>query len=184
MKKNFLLDKETVLKANTYLDMPTKRTLIDQIAEKCIVEIKIDDEKQLNILVAPKMCGVDEDLKAMLLMSVFLSGYLNIEIDGETFNGKTYDFYAGSHIFNQLEKFKLDKDTRDIVYTIMNDYRDFVRLVDSEIKKQLSAKNDILNRVVKMLELSYTPENVQGLIEMLKQKATEIVEKGDENAEE
>ena len=89
-------------------------------------------------------------MTAMLQMGVFVSCYLGIPYAGDTdfqMAANEYDRWASSHIFNQLERMKSDKDIKDKVFDILDDYKDFQWAMRREIEILLGHRNDTVMRL-------------------------------------
>jgi hypothetical protein len=124
-------------------------------------------------------------------MGVFLRHYLNYEFEGWeediALPLNLYDQWAGSHVFNQLERLKSVAAVRDKVFDILADYKEFVKLLNNAIYTRINHQNDAVLRFNQMMESSTTPEAFQQAREelvKLAEEAKQVSEKTIEDAEE
>lgn len=171
------ITKEDIEQANTFLPIEIKAILSQTIAELSLdkVEMKTDADEAL-----PPMWKERRGTKELMLMGVFCRAYLNKDFkcnqiparDAKTgeltetecdyfMTSEVYNEWAGSHIFNQLDKLKKDKSIADKVYDILDDFYAFRNMVNGEIRDMVEEKNDVVGRLsqfmkVSMLEAAHT----------------------------
>ena len=168
--EKFVLTKETMDKAITYMPLADKQQLAREVAEHCIdfVATRLQRENTPMLLATPQIKGENVALKLMLLQNVLLGHYLDIEIDVEKDAWETYDYYGGQHLINQIERFKADAELKCKAFDLLADYKEFERMVNVEIYNIKVYENDAINRLNKALALVLTPENVEKIREQLK----------------
>ena len=66
---------------------------------------------------------------------------------------EVYDYYASGNLISQLEGFKTDIEVKSIAFDLLNDYKNFKKMVDTEIYNSKNIENDLLNRVLRGLTL-------------------------------
>ena len=165
---NFMLTKETLFHANTYLPIEEKTAFISKYAERCFDRLSIttgNDEM-------PPMYMENTALKSRYMMYALVVKYLGVEQEAEDalMSVEDYDKYAGSHIIMQIERFKKDKELCDICYDLLSDYFDLVKRFENQIRGLLAVQNDMVVRQqvlmqTTMQELPQVLEQLKGLQE-------------------
>ena len=171
------ITKEMMLTAKTYMPIADKIALSTLIAENSVRPAQTEEQnKAANEVVAlPMLYEEDVVVKICTLQSTLLSYYFNIEpSDGETMF-EYYDEFA--HLMNQLERFKSDKD---IAFDLLDDWREFRKMVDTLIYNKRANLNDPLGRLGAAIALLSTPENVQKMSEELARATDDLQVKMDE----
>lgn len=184
--EKFIITKEIIKNARDYLPIGNKEVFANLIAEKCGVPCTTAEDAQNGKadLAIPPLYRENYHKKQLLLMCFFLQFYLQLPVsEKEPFNDETYDYYAGSHIFEQLERMKQDKEVKDKVYDLMADYKDFKKHVESAIFQKLSDKNDTLTRFSAAIQLASDPEYIQKMVEEMKQHADILADHAKETGE-
>lgn len=170
-----VLTEEIIRNATPYISISGKTILAKSVAEKCIetIEIKHHDE------MLPPIYKENQSKRMQYGLYVLLSAYLHvIEPNVDEYTEKTYDEWCGTGILNQLNRFKTSKDTeiRDKAYDILDDYREFYRMVGGEINAMLSAKNDLLLRVLQYFDGKMSPEYFEQSLKDLRDVQNEALE--------
>ena len=175
----FELTKEMMLKAKTYMPLSDKEELARKIALTCIRSMKMAEQNKPadKLISLPMMSEENCAVKAMCLMNTLLGFYFDIELQETEDPYSRYDYYAGGHLMNQLERFKGDRETKDIAFDILDDFREFKKMVDTMIFNEKSNVNDPLGRLAAAIELLSTPENIKTLVEELQKSSNELTEK-------
>lgn len=175
-KAPFLIDEEMIKNATSYISLATKKAIAKGLADACLVAIdttteKIVSETQLPI---PQLYREECGAKSLYLTYYFLTEYLHIELSDE-FTEEEYDYYAGSHIFNQLERFKTaDKIIKDKVFDILYDFKELKKMLDTEIFNLKESRNDTLDRIQDSISLFASPENIKQLNDLLQKTIGEV----------
>mgnify|MGYP007115359176 CR=1 FL=1 len=172
------LTEQDILEATTYVPIATKAACARSFAEECIskVEIKLDGE------VLPSMYQENPFMKSLYGMNFLLNQYFNkLEPNEEgmcTLSSADYDEWGEGNIFNAIERYKAskNKEIRDKAFDISADYREFYRMLGTEIASLLAEKNDILSRFVEFFSASITPETFSQLLSQVKEISKEIDE--------
>lgn len=163
----FVITKEMIEKANAYMPIEEKISLSKIIAEKCVDIIPQSRKTPVSDRASlPLPEGELPSLKSMLTLSVLLGFYLDIDIDAEGKNAMTfasYDEYANSHPLNQLDRLKSNAEIRDKVYDLVADFKEFKKMVDTEIYNIRTYRNDPLVRLAATVGLYLTKENLAKL---------------------
>lgn len=150
MGEAFTLTRDMMLSARTYLPLTEKMTFVSENAPKCFdrLQISAGDEAM------PPMYMENTALKSRYLMFALLTKYLhllvNVEIENkkpsELLTEEDYDYYAGGHVFSQIERFKSDATLRDRCFDLLGDYRDLERRMNAQIAGLLAVQNDPVMR--------------------------------------
>lgn len=186
----FTLTKEMLQGAKTYMPLATKRTLAQEVAYACVRPMKRVKWDGIHILPQdedvpdtptslPDLMEEDIALKMCLLQNVLLSYYFDIEMDPGEDAYATFDYYAGSHLLNQLERFKSDRDVKNIAFDLTEDWREFKKMVDTIIYNYKMAANDPLKRFDAMLTVFSSPENIKAVVAELQKAGNEMEQKLD-----
>lgn len=185
---------QDIEQANSFLAIEVKASLSQTIAELAIekVEMKTDANEAL-----PPMWKERRGTKELMLMGIFCRAYLNkdfkcnqipvrdaktgelIDTDCDYFmTSEAYNEWAGSHIFNQLDKLKKDKSIADKVYDILDDFYAFRNMVNGEIRDIVEEKNDVVGRLSSFMKAAML-EAVQSA-NLLKKSASKSKEQKDD----
>lgn len=186
----FELTKEMMARAKTYMPIDYKETLARAVAFRCVKPmtqlkwdgIHLSERKEGEPIKddptsLPDLMEEDMALKMCLLQNVLLSYYFDVEMDEEADPYVQYDFYAGGHLLNQIERFKADRDVKNTAFDLIEDWREFKKMVDTIIYNYKMNANDPLKRIDAMLTVFSSPENIQSLMNELQKSADEVEEK-------
>lgn len=174
-KKKFYVTEEMLRKANDYVPLSKKVAIAKIIAPKCIEKSKTAEQNQkgLEFLALPTLWVDDIETKNLYTMSILLSEYLNEKIP-EDFTDEIYDEYASAHILNQLERFKSNAVLKDKVFDLLNDFRDFKKILDIEIFNEKEVRNDPVARLSAAISIISNPENIKKMQAELENTALEF----------
>ena len=173
----FEITKEMLLKAKTFMPLEVKRIMSDDIATKCLKEAKVEERAGIPSLPLPPLVEESPETKAILLASTLFGFYFDVEMEYEEREDGTgvydsYNYYFGGHPLNQIERFKGDKDVKNIAFDLLEDWREFKKLVDTKIFGLKARKNDSLARVWDSLAALGTPENMEAFAKELAEVKT------------
>ena len=149
MSKRIELTKEMMEAARDYLPNAVKESWVADNAPKCFDKLSItaaDGEP------APPMYMLNTGLKARYLMGAFIGLYLSIDYEAESEeNGALmteadYDKWAGSHVLNQVERWKREASLRDKCYDMLADFKDLEKRMSTQINSLLNVMNDTVMR--------------------------------------
>ncbi len=174
----FEITKEMMLSAKTYMDIESKEDLAHNIAVRVLrpMETAKQNHPADELIALPMMMEENVRLKSILLMVTLFSYYFDIEFE-ESEDGLLhfdYDFYAGGHPMNQIERFKSDRETKDIAFDLIEDFREFKKIVDTMIYNEKANANDPIGRFMAAIAVLSTPENVAKLSEELTKSSDEL----------
>ena len=172
----YKITKDDLKDAVTYMPLRTKIALSKDIAALCLEDLDTDEQNKVgeSIIALPHLKGENLALKNILLLNTLLGFYLDKDLPMKENNGEEidpydlFDFYAGGHLLNQIERFKADPDVKDIVFDLLSDYKDLKKIVDTEIYNQKSNVNDIVPRMAAAVAVLGSPDTLTQVIEELK----------------
>lgn len=185
--ETFKITKEMLVRAKSYMPLAEKISYSKSVAEICLKEYKTADENVSGekFLAYPYLKGEDMGLKSVLLLNVLLGFYFDIEVKDDSEKVyEQYDYYAGGNILNQIERFKSDYEIKDKIFDLIADYKDFKKMVDTEIYNLKTLSNDGLARFSAAMQVLSSPENIKKFNEELQKvmKENEINIKETANA--
>ena len=176
-REKFTITDEMIRGAESYITFVDKLNIVAETVEACIEPVDketagIATETQLPI---PQLYKERSGAKQYFLMYYFLTRYLHVRIDEKWWTVEEYDYYASSHIFNQLERFKSgDVDVKNKVFDLLYDYKQLKSMLEIEIYNLKEAKNNGLDRIQSYLDLFASPENVAKLNELMQKNLGEL----------
>lgn len=174
-QKFFVLTREIMANAQTYMTLSDKMTLARAITKNCLRKMPVAHEElyREDSMFVPQLVEEDMALKSMLLQNTLLGYYFGIDMEdidnlsAETMYEK-YDYYAGGHLLNQIERYKGDKELKNVAFDIAEDWREFKKIVDTMIYNEKQNVNDPLARIAMTLTFLGTPEKLSEAIESIK----------------
>lgn len=176
--EKFIITREMLKKANTYMPIGTKADVARTIAKNTLSEMPAAEQNKEGekILALPYLKTESYAIKQLQLMSVLLTFYLDVELTAP-FTEDDYDLYASSRLLAQLEGFKKDAEVKEIAFAILADYKELEKAVNIEIYNQRCTENDSIARFTAGMSIMADPENVKKLYDELKKAADELGEK-------
>lgn len=171
----FKITEEIINNANSYIPLVEKIATAKLYANACVMPVDISIEKIQadEFLTLPQLWEDNSQLKEIYLLYFFLKNYLKIDIKDD-FNSNEYDKYAQYFPMNQMERFKTNPNVKDKVFDILQDFKKFKKIFDSEIFNLKSSKNNSLERFMASITLLSSPENVRALIKQLVDAMKEV----------
>lgn len=173
------ITKEQLKNARTYIPIAAKEILAEQIAGWVMESVEMTKDSAFPM---PPMWKENRAAKNLLMLGILCKYYLDVDFecqsvrlmeDGKSVGEQEVDFFptaeafdelASSMIFNQLERLKKgNSDVSNIIFDILYDYKTLEQMVNAEIKELLSRKNDVVARVVDMLLLIGSEQNLESL---------------------
>ena len=161
-------------KVTTYIELAAKTEWVSLVSDSCMDKVELSYMGET----LPIMYMENADKKSRLLLGFFLRLYLNWNwehgegeeaIDEWLVPYDVYDKWMRGHIFAQIEKFKSDKDVKDICFNLLSEYKDVERRLNNEIYGKLQVKNDPVTRQIMQQQMSMTPEAIEQLFDGLKE---------------
>ena len=175
METKKTLTEEDIRNAVSYLPLAKKTAMARAYAQDCLLQFDISTGNEEVDKVFPSRFQENPQKRMLYGMLVLLREYLK-KMEDEDLSTEQYDVWGASSIFNQLDRFKSSKDPeiRNKVYDLVDDYREFYRMLGTEINSLAEAKNDLLARFVQYVSLSQSPEALQEQLEQLEKLTQEI----------
>ncbi len=180
-----VITEEMLRKADDYISLSQKTGMAKSFAIACVEEIRSADGDN-----APPLIRERYGVKQQFLMGVLAKSYLHQDFEKQKFEWvgeKTisgvldacmtedaYDEWAASHVFSQINRFvrRHDGEISDKAYEIMNDFKTFSMMLNESINALIAMNNDPVNRVMKVLTTSLTPENTNAILAQLEELNT------------
>ena len=142
--EKYVLTKETLLAARDYVPLAEKEAWVDEAAAACVDALKISGEAGAM----PDMYMANAGRKSRWLMGALTGLYLPLRGKDETgaLSAEDYDRYAGSHLLNQIERWKSDAETRNKCFDLLSDFRDLEKRLNGQLIALLGVQNDSVVR--------------------------------------
>lgn len=176
MDAKIVISLETLAAARDYVPLAEKEAWVAENAPKCFDRLAITADGEAQ----PPMYMVNTGLKSRFLMGALARLYFGQQIDAEDDGGwlmsaAQYDAWAGSHVFNQLERWKRDSEGKARAYDITADFKDLEKRFSTQISGLLAVQND---PVIRQNEVTANMvKQMPGLIEELQKMQAEKGEK-------
>ena len=169
MENKIVITPEIVKNATDYIPLMKKQEMAETIAQKCIVKVLMKYTEKgdgTDSVPMPDRYQEYHMYTNLYLMGVLAHEYLHIPYEGDG-TGKeiidyenlkmpanVYDQWGASHVLNQLEQMKTDRELREKVFDLLNDYKDFRWMLAHEIDILLGHNNDVVTRMMQALGAS------------------------------
>lgn len=169
MENKIVITPEIVKNATDYIPLMKKQEMAETIAQKCIVKVLMKYTEKgdgTDSVPMPDRYQEYHMYTNLYLMGVLAHEYLHIPYEGDG-TGKAiidyenlkmpanvYDQWGASHVLNQLEQMKTDRELREKVFDLLNDYKDFRWMLAHEIDILLGHNNDVVTRMMQALGAS------------------------------
>lgn len=178
------LTEEDFLNATSYVDIPVKAAEARIYANYCIdkIEVKVGNGEKEDKESLPPLYQENPMMKSLFGMQFLLFHYfkkIQPDENGEIIlTAAEYDEWGEGSILNTIERFKMSKnmDIRNKAFDIATDYREFYRMLGTEIASVLTEKNDLLSRLVEYLTANITPESFSAIMNQIKDIQGEMEE--------
>ena len=180
-----VITEEMLRKADDYISLSQKTGMAKSFAIACVEEIRSAEGDN-----APPLIRERFGVKQQFLMGVFAKSYLHQDFEKQKFEWvgekiisgvldacmteDAYDEWAASHVFSQMNRFvrRHDGEISDKAYEITNDFKTFSMMLNESINALIAVNNDPVNRVMKVLTMSLTPENTNAILAQLEELNT------------
>lgn len=176
---------EDIQNAKSYMSLYHKLSITQMMAKLCVRVLSFTGEDNGGLPI-PDRCVEDRAMRQQCLMGVLAAWYFGkkyntaeiiVEKDDGTQEKQTIamcmdaddlDEWSGSHVLNQLERWKKEKATANKVYDLLGDFKMFEIFLNGAIRDELEARNDPALRMAQMIALQGSPENMKEVIGMLR----------------
>lgn len=186
------ITREDIERAKDYLPLDIKETMVRLMAPLCLEQVRNPNSSGARPL--PDIVRESRKMRQQCLMGVFAQWYMGRKIemqiasyvdnDGKTqekpinycMSADEYDKWAGSHVMNQMERWKRAKNTvSNKVYDIMYDFKAFENMLLGAIRDEVDARNDPALRMMQMMDAQTSPETLRETLKVM-QEAGEYLE--------
>lgn len=181
--EKIIITAQKLMNARDYVPLSEKTRFAQEAADLCFDRMELRISGGPESLPMPPMYKENTGVKMRVLMGGFVRLYLGENIDTEKkitsdADGKErleeispwlmtqseYDLYAGSHIFNQIERLKSEYgEVRDRAFDILADWRTTEKMLNAEIAGKLMVMNEPVSRIMMAMQSQTTPEVMMGL---------------------
>ena len=177
MGTRFEITKNMLMGAKDYLTLAEKEGIASALAPACIKKIwdfgyeegRYYEEKDMLPGQIP-IWGEDQAAKSAGFLGAVMYFYFGEEIgENITLTPEQYDMYAGSHVFNQIERFKADPATKNKAFDILSDIRDLEKRINCATYSLLQAKNDVAKRIMDTLQQLLAAGSLETVMDAVKE---------------
>lgn len=176
--ERFIITKAMVEGAKSYLPITLKTAIARTYASVCLAEEKSEMQEMSDlILPLPQLLSEDVYFKSLATMEIFLTYYFGVDIPDGGMTNELYDYYASSHPFNQLERFKGDAEMRDKIFDLLSDYKELKKMLDVAIYNARALNNDSFGRILAGLSTSITPDMVNATLKEVAELSPKVKER-------
>lgn len=162
------LTKEIIENACEYIPLQRKHVWCRNVATVALQNVTINGgEKSQSAFTTPDRYEENTMARQMALASALAVNYLKLYPEDTVLQEKDYDEILSSHLINQLERLKGERDIRDKVFNILYDFGELKKMLNTEIYSRLGHYNDGLGRTFVALSMS-DPQSMEDLSEDLK----------------
>lgn len=177
MGNRFEITKEMLMGAKDYLTLNQKEGIAAVLAPACVKRIwdynyeedRYYEEKDMLPGDVP-LWGEDQAMKSASFLGAVMFFYFGEDIgENLTISPDKYDYYASSHIFNQIERFKADPATKNKAFDILSDIRDLEKRINCATYSLLQVKNDMAKRILDTLQSLFAAGSMEATIDAIKE---------------
>lgn len=194
MENRFEITEDIMRNARSYLPLQTKEYLVRACAPGCVKRIfdfrykKLEDggyeaeylTENDDLPTTMPMYGEDTSYKSSVVLGTVMHFYLGVDIGGVVnLDDETYDMYAGSHILNQIERFKANPDFKSKAFDMLADIRDFEKRLNCAVYSLLQMKNDVGGRMLNALGAMMSQESLENVIRSVNDAQQEMKQEQD-----
>lgn len=169
------LTKEIILKANDYIPLERKNVWCRNVAAVSIRPVGVSGDNKGQAIPTPDRYEENTMARVMALASALAQNYLGVYGEDAVLQETDYDEILGSHLLNQLERMKSDRDVRDKIFNILYDYSELKKMLNTEIYSRLGHLNDTLSRIIIAIQ-SIEPTSFNELTEQVQEISTAVTE--------
>lgn len=192
------ITKEMIENAVTYIPFAVKTLLADAISEWCVEETPVEVEGDTPF---PPIYKEKRAARQLFMYGILARAYLQQDFETKTvtlvdkdkkvvgeenvdyfMSDEAYDEWCESHVFNQLERLKKDKEVANTVYDLLYDYKALDKMVSDAIKDNLAKKNDVCTRLCAMISMQSSEEYLHQLKEQIPELQKQLQEMSGNNA--
>lgn len=184
IERRIEITEEMMRGAESYLSLTAKEAIVRTVLPGCVKRIFDYDydkgEYQTETDDLPTtmpMYGEDTAFKSRVVLGTVLHFYLGLDIgENLSIEPDMYDQYAGSHIMNQIERFKANPELKAKAFDMLADIRDFEKRLNCAVYSLLQLKNDVGGRVLAALSAMMSQEALENVIRATSEAQAGIAE--------
>ena len=191
MEEKVVITEDIIRNADSYLSLVSKTVLARMGAKECITPVTeaytsvgFKTTEAAVLKNSPDRYIEDIAQKELYLMGVFARYYLKqFSGDRVSMSVDSYDLWASSAVFNQLERMKSSKslgsELKDKIFDMLYDFKQFHKMLGCEIVSLVQTMNDTAERLVETINSSMTPDTLESVsqeLDSLKEQMQAAVE--------
>lgn len=154
--------KEILMNAEDYIETETKQMWADNVANVCVVPIDLSGKKEGSDRTLPVPPRYEENsiARTFALSQAIAQKYLKMYPDDYVLQVSDYEEIQRSHLINQIERMKSDKDTRDKAFNLLYDFGELKKTLNTSIYSRLGHLNDPLSRLMVAMQ-AFDPSELE-----------------------
>ena len=147
------ITKEILENAMDYMPAEEKQLWADKVANVCIVSVDMTGKDDGGrIIPVPPRCEENNLARTFALAQALAQEYLKIYPKDKVLLEGDYEEILSSHLVNQIERMKSERDVRDKAFNILYDYGELKKMLNTSIFSKLGHLNDPLSRLLVALQ--------------------------------
>lgn len=163
------LSEQSFENAKDYISIKEKEKFVQQVAGKIIDKVEIKTGEGDWEQPIPPAYKENYSRKRRYLMGAFVKLYLGVEEGWDHEAGepllmtqRAFDSWAGGHIFNQVDQMKKRGGAlRQKAFDMLEDYNNLKSMLHAEVEGMLRIMNDPCQRMMAMMRMQTTPEELE-----------------------
>lgn len=188
MENRFELTDEIMENAKTYMPILLKETISADVARVCVREAELirnppedgaESEEVTSYGLPPVWCESTLN-KSRAMLTVLMTFYLKVWDESHPLlcDIDEYDQMMGSHVINQLERYKSTK-YREKAFDILADYKDMEKRLNSCVYAVIREMNDPVTRFMTAMGEIGSTEGMENTLALLRESAKEMREENE-----
>lgn len=181
IERRFEITEDMMREAESYLGLNAKEAIVRTVLPGCVKRVFDFDydagdyrSEADDLPTTMPMYGEDTAFKSRVVMGTVMHFYLGIDIgENLSLDAEQYDLYAGSHVLNQIERYKANPEFKSKAFDMLADIRDFEKRLNCAVYSMLQLKNDVGGRLLAALGTMMSQEALENVI-----RATNEAQKG------
>lgn len=167
--EKIIITEEAFAGMRDYVPLREKLRFLDEAADGCFDRMELKIAVGADSLPMPPLYKENAGLKARMLMGAFVRLYVGAEFEADErcpwlMSEAEYDRWAGSHVMNQIRRFKKkDGALRDKAYDLLADWAELEQRFGYEVRAMLEVMNEPVSRMMMAAQQQTTPEVLQNL---------------------
>lgn len=164
------ITKEILANAMDYMPTEEKQVWADRVASVCIVSVDMSGKTEdgNRVIAVPPRFEENSMGRTFALAQALAQEYLKLYPKDKVLLEEDYNEILSSHLVNQIERLKSDKDVRDKAFNLLYDYGELKKMLNTSIYSKLGHLNDPLSRLLVALQ-AIDPNELQKANEDLKE---------------